>query len=57
MAAAAANPVSDAAEMISSLLPRCTFPTPGTSVVCAVSGGPDSTALLVLAVAAGCDVE
>ena len=57
MAAAAANPVGDAAELISSLLPRCTFPTPGTSAVCAVSGGPDSTALLVLAVAAGCDVE
>ena len=29
---------------------------PGTPVVCAFSGGPDSTALLVLAVAAGCDV-
>jgi tRNA(Ile)-lysidine synthase len=36
------------------LLPRCTFPLPGTDVTCAVSGGPDSTALLVLAVAAGC---
>jgi len=36
------------------LLPRCTFPPAGTEVTCAVSGGPDSTALLVLAVAAGC---
>ncbi len=38
------------------LLPRCTFPPPGTAVTCAVSGGADSLALLVLAVAAGCDV-
>jgi tRNA(Ile)-lysidine synthase len=38
------------------LLERCTFPSPGTPVVCAVSGGPDSLALLVLAVAAGCTV-
>jgi tRNA(Ile)-lysidine synthase len=34
------------------LLGRCTFPPPGTAVVCAVSGGPDSLALLVLAAAA-----
>jgi len=39
------------------LLPRCTFPVPGTVVACAVSGGADSLALLVLAVSAGCDVE
>ncbi len=38
------------------LLARCTFPPPGTEVVCAVSGGADSLALLVLAVAAGCRV-
>lgn len=38
------------------LLARCTFPEPGTAVDCAVSGGADSLALLVLAVAAGCDV-
>ena len=38
------------------LLARCAFPLHGTSVTCAVSGGPDSLALLVLAVAAGCDV-
>ncbi|MFN0092857.1 MAG: tRNA lysidine(34) synthetase TilS, partial [Acidimicrobiales bacterium] len=36
------------------LLPRCTFPPAGAAVECAVSGGPDSTALLALAVAAGC---
>ena len=35
------------------LLARCTFPSPGTPVDCAVSGGPDSLALLVLAVEAG----
>lgn len=36
---------------------RTTFPEPGTAVTCGVSGGADSTALLVLAVAAGCDAE
>jgi tRNA(Ile)-lysidine synthase len=36
------------------LLSRCRFPDPGTEVVCAVSGGADSLALLALAVAAGC---
>ena len=35
------------------LLDRCAFPAAG---VAAVSGGADSTALLVLAVEAGCDV-
>ncbi len=38
------------------LLIRCRFPPPGTPLSCAVSGGPDSLALLVLAVAAGCEV-
>jgi tRNA(Ile)-lysidine synthase len=37
------------------LLARCRFPPAGTPVVCAVSGGADSLALLVLAVAAGCE--
>ena len=37
-------------------LRRCNFPPPGTAVTCAVSGGPDSLALLVLATAAGLDV-
>jgi tRNA(Ile)-lysidine synthase len=36
------------------LVGRCTFPPPGTPVTCGVSGGPDSLALLVLAVEAGC---
>ena len=38
------------------LLARCTFPPAGTTVTCAVSGGADSLTLLVLAVAAGCEV-
>lgn len=38
------------------LLGRCTFPPPGTAVHCAVSGGADSLALLLLAAAAGCRV-
>jgi tRNA(Ile)-lysidine synthase len=42
--------------MLEALLRRCTFPEPGTAVHCAVSGGPDSLALLVLARAAGCQV-
>ena len=38
------------------LLDRCTFPPAGTPIACAVSGGADSLALLVLGVAAGCEV-
>ena len=38
------------------LLERCTFPPPDAPVVAAVSGGPDSLALLALAVAAGLEV-
>ncbi len=44
------------AELVADLLTRCTFPPPGTPLACAVSGGPDSLALLVLAAAAGCEV-
>jgi tRNA(Ile)-lysidine synthase len=43
-------------ELRAELLARCTFPAAGSPVTCAVSGGPDSLALLVLAVAAGCRV-
>ena len=38
-------------ELLPELLKRCTFPVSGSSAVCAVSGGADSTALAVLAVA------
>jgi len=38
------------------LVARCSFPPAGTPVACGVSGGPDSLALLVLAVTAGCEV-
>jgi tRNA(Ile)-lysidine synthase len=37
-----------------SLLARCAFPPAGAPLTCAVSGGSDSLALLVLAAAAGC---
>ena len=45
-----------ASPLVTDLLTRCSFPPPGTPVVCAVSGGADSLALLVLAVAASCEV-
>ena len=38
------------------LLARCSFPAPGRALTCAVSGGPDSLALLALATMAGCAV-
>jgi tRNA(Ile)-lysidine synthase len=37
-------------------LDRCTFPPAGNELLCAVSGGADSLAMLVLAVSAGCEV-
>ena len=49
-------PSGEASELRRALLARCTFPAPGTDVTCAVSGGADSLALLVLAVDAGCTV-
>jgi tRNA(Ile)-lysidine synthase len=42
--------------LVVSLGARCTFPPTGTSLVCGVSGGADSLALLVLAAASGCRV-
>jgi tRNA(Ile)-lysidine synthase len=54
-AAAGAGPLPGVAGL-APLLGRCTFPPAGSPLVCAVSGGPDSTALLALAVAAGCEV-
>ena len=44
------------ASLVSDLLDRCTFPPAGAPLACAVSGGADSLALLVLAAAAGCDI-
>lgn len=43
-------------DVVLGVLGRCTFPAPGDRLDCAVSGGADSLALLVLAVAAGCSV-
>lgn len=42
--------------VLASLLERCVFPEAGAPVLCAVSGGADSLALLALASAAGLDV-
>ena len=42
--------------LVTELLARCDFPSAGSDVTCAVSGGADSLALLVLAVRAGCRV-
>jgi tRNA(Ile)-lysidine synthase len=47
---------NDLVSLVDELLSRCDFPSAGTAVDCAVSGGADSLALLVLAVAAGCEV-
>ncbi|MGL4300315.1 MAG: tRNA lysidine(34) synthetase, partial [Candidatus Neomicrothrix subdominans] len=43
--------------LVQALLPRCTCPEVGASLRCGWSGGADSTALVVLAIAAGCRVE
>ncbi len=52
------GPVAEGATapLLADLLTRCSFPPPGTALACAVSGGPDSLALLLLAAAAGCAV-
>jgi tRNA(Ile)-lysidine synthase len=53
------GPVSRAIEeggLAGSLLRRCTLPPAGSALTCAVSGGPDSLALLVLSALAGCRV-
>ncbi len=42
--------------LLATLLGRCTFPPSGTSVACAFSGGPDSTALVALALEHGLHV-
>ena len=42
--------------LVSDLLSRCTFPPPSTAVDCAVSGGADSVALMVLACTANLNV-
>jgi len=42
--------------VIDDLISRCTFPPAGTTVTCALSGGPDSAALVALAVHADLDV-
>jgi tRNA(Ile)-lysidine synthase len=43
-------------EFAAELLTRCNFPPPGSKINCAVSGGHDSMAMLLLAVLNGCEV-
>ena len=47
---------ASASALIDELLACCTFPKAGSPIHCAVSGGADSSALLILASAAGCEV-
>jgi tRNA(Ile)-lysidine synthase len=49
-------PTGDWPAVVVDLLSRCGFPPRDSVLNCAVSGGPDSLALLMLAVAAGCTV-
>jgi tRNA(Ile)-lysidine synthase len=46
----------EASALLDGLVDRCDFPPAGSPVTCAVSGGADSLAMLVLAVHAGCVV-
>jgi tRNA(Ile)-lysidine synthase len=48
--------VTPAGDPGAELLARCAFPPPATPITCAVSGGPDSLALLALACASRCEV-
>lgn len=50
------HPREAAADRSAELLARCRFPPAGSAVTCAVSGGADSMALLVLATEANCEV-
>ena len=51
------GPTSTAgSNLLAALLRRCRFPEADAPLTCAVSGGPDSLALLALACEAGCDV-
>jgi tRNA(Ile)-lysidine synthase len=43
-------------QFASDLLTRCNFPSPGSKIDCAVSGGKDSMAMLLLAVLNDCEV-
>lgn len=47
---------ASAGALLGELVARCRFPAAGTEVTCAVSGGADSLALLVLARHTGCSV-
>ena len=45
-----------ASQFARELLTRCNFPSPGLQINCAISGGNDSMAMLLLAILNGCEV-